>query len=173
MTPAGLLAATVTLLLAAGPAGAVELPKRKTGLWEIRIKITGGVMPTAKMYHCTDSGMDWRMSTLFNPMAQDPCPQFDVQKIEDHYTIDSVCRAGDQSVTQHSKVSGNFQTNYTVVMERSTKETETSEPAVSNMTLEGTYVGPCKPDQKPGDVMMAGGMKVNVHDLEKYLKSKR
>lgn len=173
MTPAGLFAATTALLLATVPASAVELPKRKTGLWEIKIKMTGGMMPTAKMYHCTDSGMDWRMSTLFNPMAQNPCPQFDVQKIEDHYTVESICRAGDKTVTQHSKISGNFKTHYTVVMERATKETETADPALLNMTLDGSYVGDCKPDQKPGDVIMAGGMKVNVRDLDQYLKSKR
>lgn len=173
MTPAGLFATTAALLLASTAASAVELPKRKTGLWEIRIKITGGMMPTAKMYHCTDAGMDWKMSTLFNPMAQNPCPQFDVQKIEDHYTVESTCRAGDKTVTQHSKITGDFNTHYTVVMERGTKETETSEPAMSNMTLDGSYVGNCKPDQKPGDVIMAGGMKVNVRDLEQFLKSKR
>lgn len=58
-------------------------------------------------------------------------------------------------------------------MERTTKEKEGDTPAVSNMTLEGSYVGDCKPDQKPGDVIMAGGMKVNVRDLEQHLKSKR
>lgn len=83
MTPASLFAAAAAVLVSSASAGAVELPARKAGLWEIRIKMTGGVMPTARMHHCTDAGTDWRMSTLFNPMAQDPCPQFDVQKIED------------------------------------------------------------------------------------------
>jgi hypothetical protein len=96
-----------------------------------------------------------------------------VQKIEDHYTVDSVCRAGDKTVTQHSKITGDFKNHYTVVMERATREAENADPALSNMTLDGNYVGDCKPDQKPGDVIMAGGMKVNVRELEQFLKSKR
>jgi hypothetical protein len=34
------------------------------------------------------------------------------------------------------------------------------------MTLEGKWTGPCKADQKPGDVIM-GGRKINVRDMQK------
>ena len=36
------------------------------------------------------------------------------------------------------------------------------------MTLEGRYVGSCKWGQKPGDVVMAGGLKVNIKDMDKF-----
>ena len=35
------------------------------------------------------------------------------------------------------------------------------------MTLEAKWLGACKADQKPGDIVMPGGMKMNVKDMEK------
>ena len=35
------------------------------------------------------------------------------------------------------------------------------------MTIEAKWLGACKPDQKPGDIVMPGGIKMNVKDMEK------
>jgi len=167
------LAAAGALLIGLGamqPAAAAELPTRKPGLWEIKIKLTGGAAPTAMMSHCTDDSVDRQMSTMFNPLAQQPCPGNDIQKHPDRYTIDSVCRADNKSVTLHSDITGDFVTKYTVVTETKTQEEPDSEPSVTNMTLEGRFLGPCKPGQKPGDVMMAGGLRVNVKNMDEYRK---
>ena len=40
----------------------------------------------------------------------------------------------------------------------------------SATTIEAKWVGACKADQKAGDIMMPGGMKMNIKDMEK-LKS--
>ena len=57
MVRAGLAATGALLIWLGGPlsAGAAELPVRKPGLWEIKIKLTGGAAPTAMMRHCTDN----------------------------------------------------------------------------------------------------------------------
>jgi hypothetical protein len=167
------LAATVALSVSVGgvlAASAAELPVRRPGLWEIRIKLTGGAAPTAMMRHCTDPATDREMVTLFNPLAPPPCKQNEVQKQGDNYTIDATCRADDKTFTLHSDVTGDFNNAYTVVTETKIQETPDSEPYVSNMTLEGKYAGSCKSGQKPGDVVMAGGMKVNVKDMDNFRK---
>jgi hypothetical protein len=170
MVLAGLAVAGALLIWlgAVQPAAAAELPIRKPGLWEIKIKLTGGAAPTAMMKHCTDETIDRQMSTMFNPLAQQPCPSNDIQKHPDRYTIDSVCRADNKSVTLHSDITGDFTTSYMVVTETKTQEEPDSEPAVTNMTLEGRYLGPCKAEQKPGDVVMAGGLRVNLKNMDKY-----
>jgi hypothetical protein len=170
MVRAGLAAAGAGLIWLGGmlSAGAAELPVRKAGLWEIKIKLTGGAAPTAMMRHCTDETIDRQMSTMFNPLAPQPCPSNDIQKHPDRYTIDSVCRADNKSVTLHSDITGDFTTSYMVVTETKTQEEPDSEPAVTSMTLEGRYAGACKSGQKPGDVVMAGGLRVNVKDMDKY-----
>ena len=33
------------------------------------------------------------------------------------------------------------------------------------MTIEAKWIGPCKPDQKPGDIVMANGVKMNVLEM--------
>lgn len=170
MARTGLAAALAmaSLLCGIGHAGADELPTRKPGLWEIKIKMTGGVMPTAKMLHCTDEKTDREMSTMFNPMRPVACEKRDVLKVSDHYTIDSICRFEGKSITMHSDVIGDFTSKYKVVTETKTREDENSDPTITDMTLEASYLGACKPSQKPGDVTMAGGMTVNIKDIEKF-----
>ena len=166
-------AAGVVLALAIGgaaPARADELPIRKPGLWEIRIKLTGGAAPTAMMRHCTDETVDRQMSTLFNPLSPPPCSKSNVLKEADHYIVNSSCTADDKLVKIMTDVSGDFQTSYTVVTETKIQDDPDSDPALSSMTLEGKYVGSCKFGQKPGDVVMAGGMKVNVKEMAGFKK---
>ena len=40
-------------------------------------------------------------------------------------------------------------------------------PRDSTSTIEAKWIGACKPDQKPGDIMMPGGMKMNIKDMQK------
>jgi Protein of unknown function (DUF3617) len=172
MVRAGLVAAVVLCTSLGGllPAGADELPFRKPGLWEIRIKLTGGAAPTAMMRHCTDESVDRQMSTLFNPLAPPPCAKSTVRKEGDHYTVESGCSTDGKIVKIHSDISGDFQSAYTVVSETKTQDDPDSDPALSSVTLEGKYAGSCKFGQKPGDVMLAGGMKINVKDIENLKK---
>ena len=147
-----------------------QLPVRKPGLWEIRIKLTGGAAPTAMMRHCTDETVDRQMSTLFNPLAPQPCAKTMVRKEGDHYTVEGSCSVDEKTVKVMSDVSGDFQSAYTVVTETKIQDDPDSDPTISSMTLEGTYAGACKSGQKPGDVMMAGGLKLNVKTMGDFKK---
>ena len=35
------------------------------------------------------------------------------------------------------------------------------------MTLQAKWLGACKADQRPGDIVMPGGFKMNITDMEK------
>jgi hypothetical protein len=35
------------------------------------------------------------------------------------------------------------------------------------MTMTATWLGPCAADQRPGDMIMPGGMKMNILDIQK------
>jgi hypothetical protein len=35
------------------------------------------------------------------------------------------------------------------------------------MAIEAKWLGACKADQKPGDIIMANGMKMNVTDMQR------
>src|SRR3982751_1400900 len=75
----------------AADAGAVELPVRKAGLWEMKVSHTNSPAPEMTMQHCTDETTDKEMSTSFSPMAKDVCSKQDIQKTATGYVSDSVC----------------------------------------------------------------------------------
>ena len=77
--------------MACDDAGAVELPVRKAGLWEMKVVQTGSPVPDMTMQHCTDATTDKDMSTSFSPMAKDVCSKQDIQKTATGYVTDSVC----------------------------------------------------------------------------------
>jgi hypothetical protein len=162
------LAATVLVwTISALAASAVEMPTRKAGLWEMKMVRTGTPMPEMTMQHCTDQTTDKEMSTTLSPMSKDICSKNDIQKTATGYITDSVCTVGGMSVTSHSETSGDFNSAYTVKVTSHSQDGPANVTRDTTMTLEAKWLGPCKADQKAGDIMMPGGMKMNVKDMEK------
>jgi hypothetical protein len=162
---AGLLA-----LLPVNGAVAVELPVRKAGLWEMKVLSTGAPVPEMTMQQCTDETTDKDMSTAMSPMAKEMCSKQDIQKTAAGYVTDSVCGIAGMTIKSRAEITGDFNSAYTV---KSTSRSEGG-PAGggrdNTTTIEAKWLGACKSDQKPGDTMMPGGMKMNIKDMEK-LKS--
>jgi Protein of unknown function (DUF3617) len=160
-------AAVVLLaLVPAWEAGAVELPIRKAGLWEMKMVRTGSPVPDMTMQHCTDATTDKQMSTSFSP-SKDICSKQDIQKTASGYVSDSVCGVAGMTITSHAEITGDFNSAYIVKSTSHSERGPSSVPRDSTTTIEAKWLGACKPDQKPGDIMMPGGMKMNILDLEK------
>jgi Protein of unknown function (DUF3617) len=157
-----------SLLMAAATPGAraAELPIRKAGLWEMKVLRTGSPLPEMTMQHCTDETTDKQMSTAFSPLSKEICSKNDVLQTATGYATDSVCSVGGASMTSHSDVIGDFNSAYTV---KTTTHSERGPAGVRDVTMaiEAKYLGACKPDQKPGDIVMPGGFKINIKDAEK------
>ena len=155
-------------LLPAVAAAAVELPTRKAGLWEMKVlRAAGGSTPDMTMQQCTDAATDKRMVTSFSPSGNDTCAKQDIQKSATGYVTDSVCTVGGMTITSHAEITGDFNSAYTV---KSTSRTEggmAGAPRDNATTIEAKWLGACKADQKAGDIMMPGGMKMNIKDMEK------
>jgi hypothetical protein len=148
-------------------AGAVELPVRKAGLWEMKVVRAGSPVPDMTMQHCTDETTDKEMSTAFSPMSKEVCSKQEIQKTATGYVTDSVCSVGGMTMTSHSEITGDFNSAYTI---RSTSHSEpglSGVPRDNTMTIEAKWLGACKADQKPGDIVMPGGLKINIKDAEK------
>ena len=157
-------------LLALWPAadvGAVELPVRKAGLWEMKVQRAGSTMPDMTMQHCTDQTTDKEMSDAFSPMGKDVCSKQDIQKTATGYVSDSVCGVAGMSITSHAEITGDFNSAYTVKSTSHSEHGPAGAPRDSSTTIEAKWLGACKADQKAGDIMMPGGMKMNVKDMEK------
>ena len=161
------LASCLLALLPAGPADADELPIRKPGLWEMKMQRTNSSMPEMTMQQCTDETTDREMSTAATPLAKEVCSKRDIQKTATGYVSDSVCGIAGVSVSSHSEIVGDFNSAYTV----KTKSHSEGGPAATKgdheTMIEAKWLGACKPDQKPGDIVMPGGLKINLHDMDK------
>jgi len=155
------------LALPASDASALDLPVRKAGLWEMKVLRTGSPAPDMTMQHCTDESTDKEMSSAFSPMGKEMCSKQDIQKTATGYVSDSVCGIAGMSITSHGEITGDFNSAYTVKSTAHSERGPTGVPRDSTTTIEAKWLGACKPDQKPGDIMMPGGMKMNVKDMEK------
>jgi hypothetical protein len=146
-------------------ASAAEMPTRKPGLWEVKMTFSNRQGPT--LQQCTDATTDEMMHA--GPGVAQQCSKRDIQTSGNTMTVDSICTINGKTSATHMVVVGSFDSAYTMTV--AIKDAggappaagETAQPAV---TMEAKWLGPCKADQKPGDMIMPGGMKMNVRDLQ-------
>jgi hypothetical protein len=157
----------VALMASGAEAGAVDLPVRKAGLWEIKLVRTGSPLPEMTMQHCTDATTDKEMVTASSPMSKEVCSKRDVQQTATGYAMDTVCSVVGVSMTTHSEISGDFGSAYTITTTAHSDRAVAGLPKDTTTTIAARWLGPCKADQKPGDIVMPGGLKLNVRDAGK------
>jgi Protein of unknown function (DUF3617) len=165
------LAVAAFALLFAVPASALDMPMRKAGLWELKMDFEGRNLPGQVIKQCTDASSDKLMTSNFGGPAQEACSKRDVNKSGDTITIDSVCKFGDATTTSHAVVSGDFNSGYTVDV-TSTRQGGRPLPgmapgAETHMKIAAKWLGPCGAGQRPGDMIMGNGFKMNILDLQK------
>lgn len=154
-------------LLAPISADAVELPVRKAGLCEMKVQSAGAPKPEMTMQQCTDETTDKDMSTSFSPMAKEICSKQDIQKTATGYVSDSVCGVAGMSIKAHAEIIGDFNSAYTVKSNSHSEGGMAGTGRDNSTVIEAKWLGACKPDQKAGDIIMPGGMKINIKDMEK------
>ncbi len=161
----------LALLLAAAPlaANAADLPKRKSGQWEISTSQPGGPPgPVAQM--CIDQKTD----DLTRQLAAGgiTCSEQDIRREGDRYVADSVCRIGDSTATTRAVFSGNFDTTYNADIEAKYS------PPLMGMSegrsmVSARWLGPCRAGARPGDITMPNGMVMNLYDAPPGTPKKR
>lgn len=161
---------TLLITLLAMPALAAEMPSRKAGLWEIKTGAGNGVAIRQCIDAATDQMMQSRAGTGpsagTGPGAGTPpqCSKRDVQKTGDTVTIDSTCTVAGRTVNTHAVVTGSFDSAYTMTV---TSQGDGIPAGAGTMTMSAKWLGPCAADQRPGDMIMSNGMKINILDLQK------
>ena len=145
-----------------------DLPVRKAGLWEIKMVRSASQLPEMTMQHCTDATIDKEMNNLVSPTAKQICSKQDILKTATGYATDSVCNVSGISITSHSDIVGDFNSAYTVTTTSHSDLGNKGAPRDTTTKIEAKWLGACKPDQKPGDIVMpGGGYKLNVKDAAK------
>ncbi len=162
------IAAIFALALVTTSAAAQDMPARKAGLWELTMTFEGRNTPPQTMQHCIDAATDKAMQDMSAGARGQTCSKREVKKVGTTIVFDSVCNVGAGTMTSHGVVSGDFNSAYTIKI-NSKREGPAipNMPAETQMAIDAKWLGPCKADQKPGDIIMANGMKMNVTDMQK------
>jgi hypothetical protein len=148
------------------PASALDMPARKPGLWEMKISMEGRNLPVQAAQHCIDAATDKQMHQMGEGMSK--CSKQEVTNAGGKMVFDSVCQVGPVTSTSHGEITGSFDSAYTIKM---TSKRDGAPipgmPPTTNMTIEAKWLGPCQAGQKPGDMIMGNGVKMNINDLQK------
>jgi len=157
----------VLCLLASGfaqAAGLADLPKRKPGLWELSVVAASGQQTQVTGRMCLDAATDAALTNFGVGLSNQVCSKRDVRVTGSVATIDAVCKIGDSVQTLHSKITFTGNTAY-----RAEVRVHSDPPFMgrsdTTTTQIGKWTGSCPPEMKPGDLMMANGMKINLKDM--------
>ncbi len=144
-----------------------SMPARKPGLWEVKMQAPG--MPQSMLsQHCIDEKTDHLLQPQGQTQARQQCSKNSMNKEGDKIIIESVCKIDNTTATTKAIFSGDFTRSY-----HGEIDTSFSPPMhgmkSSHQTLEGKWLGACKPGQKPGDVTMPGMGTMNLNDMMKNI----
>jgi hypothetical protein len=108
------------------------------------------------------------MNSLGGQMQKESCSKQDIKHVGNTVVVDSVCKMGSGTSVSHAVVTGDFNSAYTVTVD-SRREGGAMRGMPANgemkMTIAAKWLGPCAADQKPGDMIMGNGMKINIHNM--------
>lgn len=161
--PSAAAAACLAAAAIAMPAFALDYPARKPGLWEIQTG-DGGKGPGHTMQQCIDAASDKSLREMGQGMGKEMCSKQELRLDGGKLVMDSVCKVGNTTATSHAVMSGDFNSAYRMES-KSSYNPPLMGRAEGTSVIEARWVGPCRADQKPGDMVMPNGMKMNVIDM--------
>jgi hypothetical protein len=155
----------------ASNAQAQDMPPRRAGLWEIRMTDETGKTPPQVMQQCIDAATDRMMQNFGSSLGAEMCSKQEVKKVGATLVINAECQVGPMKSRSQSVVSGDFNSSYTV---RVTTKVDGLPPAAAAMAggtriIQATWTGACKPNQRPGDMVMPDGRTMNILELKKMM----
>jgi hypothetical protein len=159
-------AAAASALPAAVGAQSLDLPQRKTGLWEITTTIEKPrAMPPIAAKMCLDSTTDRELMDHALKLSGQ-CKSVTTKRQDRAYVIDVDCPVGSAGSRTKAVFKGDFDSTYTVRIEGTMEGGAGKRPQSTVMTQEAQWKGADCRGMKPGDLTMFGGITVNIKQLK-------
>jgi hypothetical protein len=162
LTPRSLVALLLASL--ALPALAQDYPKLKPGLWEMERSSDRQSAQPNRMTMCLDDSVQREMFEMGAGAMKGLCSKHEFKLSGNRGTGDFVCDMGGS--TMHSKSTMVLQGNSAY---RTDIDTTYDPPfmgqAHTKTVIAARNLGPCKPGQRPGDMIMPNGQTMNMHDI--------
>ena len=164
--------ALLALLATDWSASAQNYPSRRVGHWELTLTPDDGSTAPQVIQQCVDAESDMLLHTFGGLTIGGTTCTSSQRKDGTNLHVDTVCQVSPKiTATLQAVFTGDFSNSYTV---RATTRVE-GEPAgaqtpTRTVLIAAKWLGACKPDQRPGDIAMADGKRVNVIELMKTME---
>ena len=156
-------------IAAAAPAHAgPTFPERKAGLWEMRSTQKAGAKDGIVVQQCADPATDKALQEygLSQPkMNRKFCKEEMRNEAGKMLVHTEVCKQSETTMTRRIVMSGDFNAAYRVESHTVYEPRPKAPPTDDDMVAEMRWLGACPSTMKPGDMVMPGGMKMNVADM--------
>ena len=160
-----ILIVTILTTASAASAAAVDTPKRKSGLWEI--KMSNASAKATTMQQCVDQSTDDLMKNNMAGMEKS-CSKNEMRRDGDKIITESICKVGASTATTRAVLTGHFDTAYKADI-KSTYDPPLQGMKESTSVIDAKWLGACKPGQKAGDISIPGMPNINMNDMMKNL----
>ncbi len=169
-----IIASVFALLIAGIQASAQEYPSRRPGHWELALTLEDGSIPPQVFQQCVDAESDQLLHTFVGLTIGGTTCTSTQRKDGANIHVDTVCQVSPTTTaTLQTVFTGDYNTSYSL---RATTRVEGDPAAKAGPTtvlISAKWLGACKPDQRPGDIIMADGKRANVIDFWKTMEELR
>jgi hypothetical protein len=152
----------IFLIASACAAGVSDAPQRKPGLWQQTLSASGVGMPPQTMSMCTDEKTDSLLESQATGSAR--CTQQSIRRQGNSVVVEAVCKDGATTVRTQGVFTGDFMSRYSGEL-RSTFDPPMHGMKEVTQQIDARWLGPCKPGQKPGDVVLQGMGGMNLNEM--------
>jgi hypothetical protein len=159
---ASLLVAGLILATLAGGVLADDTLMRKTGLWEINMKMDG-VPSLGAIQQCIDQSTD-NLMQQHEKNAKTDCSVMDIKRQGNKVTMHSVCKLGETVATSDAAFVGSFDVAYKGDIKTSYVPPMNGR-SETKVSMAAKWLSPCKPGQKPGDVILPNMKGININEM--------
>jgi len=162
--PASSAAAASATPSAAPPTPPDAKPHRQPGLWEQHVSVDGleGVQTTQL---CIDKASEGKLSLYSARATAGHCETNQImRKTDGTWAFSSVCDMGSGGkVTTAGTITGDVSRAYTVQSDSTTVGAAVPQMnGEHKVNITAAWQGPCRPGQKGGDLILPGGIKMNI-----------
>jgi len=148
----------------ASVAMAADRPLPKPGLWEITVSSEGSPRPPRTSRMCVDAATLGLLEKAGGGVGQLMCSRNDVRVVGKQVIADSVCKVESSTATTHTVISFDGNTAMRTDIHSHYEPAFVGKTDTSSVQT-SRWIGECGADMKPGDVLIQGGIKINVNQL--------
>ena len=144
--------------------GQADFPKRRPGLWEVRIAsaAANGLGPTLNCVGDQTDAQEGHLDRFAGPKGS--CTLGAFKRAGDVWVAESICREGKSQITSKAVATGDFIHDYRI------DTAVTYDPPLGGARKEdkdaivARHLGPCQAHQRPGDQIIPGMGTLNMVD---------